>query len=69
MNRYRVDVVASYGPGVDLFRTFAQMPEKSPGLPDIKTTALDMIIEESVRIPPKRQTLTAKYEVRGPRRG
>jgi hypothetical protein len=65
MNSYRVTVVASFTPGVDLFGIFAALPQRTPGIPDIDTSAVDMSINEDVRISPKRQTLTAIYDVEG----
>ncbi|MGO9908524.1 MAG: hypothetical protein ACLP4R_01790 [Solirubrobacteraceae bacterium] len=65
MNRYRVDVVASYPLDADILGAFARAPKTPAGIPSFETTALDWIVEESVMIPPLRQTLTVPYEVEG----
>ena len=65
MNRYHVDVVASYPKDVHPSGLLAALPQKSPGIPDLETTAVNWVIEESVLIPPLRQTMTVTYEVEG----
>jgi hypothetical protein len=68
MNRYRVKVVASYRPEVDLMRILAEMPREpgaTPGIPHIETTGEDWRINEDALIPPGRQTLTVTYEAEG----
>jgi hypothetical protein len=68
VNRYRVEVVASYRLDVDLFGRFAAMPREPgtpTGIPHIETTGEGWIIEEDVSIPPRRQTLRVVYDVEG----
>lgn len=68
VNRYRVNVVASYRLDAELFRTFADMLQDSdvaPGIPHIETIADGWIIEAEVQIPPRRQTLTVTYTAGG----
>jgi hypothetical protein len=68
VNRYRIDVVASYRRDVELFRILANMPREPgvlPGVPHIETTAEDWEITEDAHVAPTRQTLTVTYEAEG----
>ncbi|HEY2657321.1 MAG TPA: hypothetical protein VGI55_16160 [Solirubrobacteraceae bacterium] len=65
MNRYRVTVVASYPVGIELMQTFAMTPRGADIPPDVahwETSATDWWIEDDVRGPPLRQTLTVAYD-------
>ncbi len=61
--KFRADVVASYPPDADLLGMFAAMPRGSDGLPEMDSKAVDWVIEESVMIPPLRQTLRVTYDI------
>lgn len=65
MNSYRVNVVVSFSPDFELFAHFAALPTKAPGMPDIETSAVDIVLNDDVTVPPLRQTLTASYDVEG----
>lgn len=68
MNRYRVDVVASYHPDVELLRIFSAVPRErdvSPGIPHIDTRGENWTISEDAQIPPTRRTLTVSYDAEG----
>lgn len=64
VNTYRVAVVASFDQSADILATMAELDRRRNGEPP-DTTAIDITVTESVRIPPLRQTVKALYEVEG----